>query len=117
MCFCTFETVKKNAYLVLEKLWGMMFVHCAPTQCSKIRKKVQFQKYKNTFFAISKMAKINFCTRKKFKTIKNPVFFQSENCIFGSIKLFSAAKIDFLPFLGMQIMCFCTFEIALFFQF
>ena len=26
------------------------------SQCSKIRKKVQFQKYKNTFFAISKMA-------------------------------------------------------------
>ena len=30
------------------------------TQCSKIRKKVQFQKYKNRFFAISKMAKNQF---------------------------------------------------------
>ena len=29
--------------------------------------------------------------------------------------LFSSAKIDFLPFLKMQIMCFCTFEIAPFF--
>ena len=27
------------------------------SQCSKIRKKVQFQKYKNTFFTISKMGK------------------------------------------------------------
>ena len=46
-------------------------------QCSKIGKKVQFQKYKNTFFAISKMAKknINFCARKKcdFWTLKNRI--------------------------------------------
>ena len=30
------------------------------TQCSKIRKKVQFQKCKKTFFAISEMAKNQF---------------------------------------------------------
>ena len=37
---------------------------------------VQFQKYKNTFFAISKMAKKSiFAPEKKFKTTKNPVFF------------------------------------------
>ena len=33
------------------------------------------------------------------------------------IKKISGAKIDFLPFLKMQIMCFCTFEIALFSNF
>jgi len=53
---------------------------------------------------ISKAQKFIFCTRKKFKTNKNAIF-----------GLFSSAKIDFLPFLKMQIMCFCTFEIALFF--
>ena len=35
------------------------------TQCSKIRKKVQFQKYKNTFFTISKMAKNQFFAPQK----------------------------------------------------
>ena len=66
--------------------------------------KMQFQKYKNSFLTFQKWHKINFCTRKKFKTTKNAIF-----------GLFSGAKIDFLPFLKMQIMLFCTFEIALFF--
>ena len=35
------------------------------TQCSKIGKKVQFQKCKNTLFAISKMAKNQFLHQKK----------------------------------------------------
>ena len=35
------------------------------THCSKIGKKVQFQKHKNTFFAISKMAKNQFLHQKK----------------------------------------------------
>ena len=40
-------------------------------QCSKIGKKVQFQKYKNTFFAISKMAKKSiFAPEKSFKLPK-----------------------------------------------
>ena len=34
-------------------------------QCSKIRKKVQFQKYKNIFFAILKMTKNQFLHQKK----------------------------------------------------
>ena len=34
-----------------------------------------------------------------------------------NVKLFSGAKIDFLPFLKWQKMCFCTFEIALFSNF
>ena len=46
-------------------------VHSA---CSKIGKKVQFQKNKNTFLWFQKWQKINFSTRKKFKSTKNPVF-------------------------------------------
>ena len=60
--------------------------------------KLQFQKCKKTLYAFSKMAKNQFCTRKKFKTTKNPVFFHSENCIFGSFNLFSGTKIDFCHF-------------------
>ena len=72
--------------------------------CSKIGKKCHFKSTKTHFLLFQKWQKINFCTRKK-----------SENCIFGRFKLFSSAKIDLLPFLKMQIMCFCTFEIVLFF--
>ena len=66
------------------------------TQCSKIRKKVQFQKCKNALFALSKMAKNQFFFALE-KSLKLPKknFFQSENCIIGSLKLFSGAKIDF----------------------
>ena len=38
-------------------------------QCSKIRKKVQFQKYKNTLFAFSKMAKNQFLHQKKVRKL------------------------------------------------
>ena len=65
---------------------------------------MQFQKYKNSFFAVSKMAKNKFFHKKMLKTNKKAIF-----------GLFSGAKIDFLPFMKMQIMCFSTFEIALFF--
>ena len=41
------------------------FIKLGMSQCSKIRKKVQFQKYKHTFFAISKMAKNKFLHQKK----------------------------------------------------
>ena len=67
---------------------------------------MQFQKYKEALlFAFSKMAK-----KAIFGPGKSP-----KNCIFGSFKLFSGAKIDLMPFLKLQKMCFCTFEIALFF--
>ena len=69
---------------------------------------------KHIFCYLQKWQKINFCTRKSLKLSKTWGFFQSENCIFGSFKLFSVAKNDFLPFLKMQIMLFWTFEIALF---
>ena len=68
----------------------------------KLEKKCNIKSTKKTFLPIHKWQKINFCTRKKFKTTKNPgFFFQSKNCIFGNFKLFSSAKIDFffLPFL------------------
>ena len=61
---------------------------------------------KKRYLHFQKWQKINFGTRKKFKTTKNAIF-----------GLFSGAKIDFLPFLIMHIMCFCTFEIALFSNF
>ena len=88
------------------------------SQCALKLEKIAISKVQKSIICIFKNGKkINFCTRKKFKTTKNPGFFQSMNCIFGNFKLFSGAKIDFLPFLKMQIMLFCTYEIALFFQF
>ena len=70
----------------------------------KLEKKCNFKSTKPHVLQFQKWQKINFCTRKKFKTTKNAIF-----------GLFSGAKIEFSPFLKMQIMCFCTFEIALFF--
>ena len=76
-----------------------------PTGFQKRHSALKLEKSaKNHYLDFKKWQKINFCTRKKFKTTKNTIF-----------GLFSGAKIDFLPFLKMQIMCFCTFEIALFF--
>ena len=75
----------------------------AAAQC-KLEKSAISKVQKKHYLHFQKWPKINFCTRKKFKTTKNAIF-----------GLFSGAKIDFLPFLKMQIMFFCTFEIALFF--
>ena len=72
----------------------------------KLEKSAISKVQKNIICILKNGKKNNFCTRKN-----------SENCIFGSFKLFSYAKIDFLPFLKMQIMFFCTFEIALFSNF
>ena len=44
---------------------GKVATFLCKAQCSKIGKKVQFQKFKNTFFAISKMAKNQFLHQKK----------------------------------------------------
>ena len=71
-------------------------------QVPKIRKKCNFKSTKTHFLQFQKWQKNNFCTWKMFKTTKNTIF-----------GLFFGAKIDFLPFL--QIMLFCTFEIALFY--
>ena len=67
---------------------------------SKVQKPLQkhiFQKWQKKNF---------FCTRKK-----------SENCIFGSFKLYSCAKLDFFAIFQISKLCFCTFEIAFFPQF
>ena len=49
--------------------------------------------------------------------ICSAIFGLKKNRIFGSFKVFSGAKIDFLPFLKLQKMCFCTVEIALYSNF
>ena len=70
--------------------------------------------------AISKVQKHIICIFKNGKKSlsKKSIFVpeKSPNIAFlvGSFKFFSCAKIDFLPFLKMQIMYFCTLEIALF---
>ena len=69
----------------------------------KLGKKGNFKSTKTHFLPFQKWQKINFCTRKKFKTTKNAIFGFCPD-----------AKIDFLPFLKMQLMLLCTFEIALF---
>ena len=88
-----FQHQKQNSYQKdIAKKYGEVSINASlelsDTQCSKIGKKVQFQKYKNTFFAISKMAKNQFLHQKKVENY--------QKCNF---QLFSGAKIDFLPFL------------------
>ena len=46
-------------------LINQAIVHSHHAQCSKIGKKMQFQKYKNTLFAISKMAKKQYFAAEK----------------------------------------------------
>ena len=46
----------------------------AATQCSKIRKKCNCKNAKSHYLHFQNWQKINFCTRKKFQTTKNPVF-------------------------------------------
>ena len=41
---------------------------------------------------------------------KSGVFLSPKKAIFVVLNIFSGAKIDFLPFLKSQKMCFCTFE-------
>ena len=64
--------------------WQAQVIHSAP----KLEKKCNFKSAKKHYLHFQKWQKINFCTRKK-----------SEKSIFGISKLFSCAKIDFLPFL------------------
>ena len=51
--------------------------------------------------------------------VKNQFFAQEKSLKLPKMQFsdFSGAKIDFLPFLKMQIMFFCAFEIALFSNF
>ena len=52
------------------------------TQCSKIRKKCNFKSSKTHYLQFQKWHKINFCTRKKFETTKNAIFFLVQKLIF-----------------------------------
>ena len=62
-------------------------------QCSKIGKKCNFKSAKKALFAFSKMAKkINFCTRKKFKTTKNAIFGLFSGAKIGFFAIFEKAK-------------------------
>ena len=70
----------------------------------KLEKKYNFKSKKRIFCSFKNGKKSIFAPEKKFKTAKNAIS-----------GLFSGAKIDFLPFLKMQIMLLSTFEIALFF--
>ena len=64
------------------------------------------------------MAKNQFLHKEKVQHYQKCNFWAEKKYrIFGSFKLFSGAKIDFLPFLKSQKMCHCSFEIALFSNF
>ena len=67
--------------------------------------------------AISKVQKHIICI---FINGKKSIFAPEKSLILPKMQFsdfFSGAKMHFLPFLKMQVMLFCTFEIALFFQF
>ena len=72
-------------------------------QCSKIGKSAISKVQKSIIYIFKNGKKSIFALEK---SLKLPIF-----------GLFSGAKIDFLPFLKMQKMCFCNFEIALFSNF
>ena len=57
--------VRFNIHYAVSCLFTFLCLHLHHTQCSKIRKKVQLQKYKKTLFAFSKMAKNQFVHQKK----------------------------------------------------
>ena len=85
--------------------FSLLIQHSAVHSALKLEK-TAISKVQKHNFVVSKMAKNQFLLKKKFKTTKNTFF-----------GLFSGAKIDFLSFLKIQIMCFCTFEIAVFSNF
>ena len=101
--------LKQTVFNLLKKSFqarANFFFNVTMHSALKLEKKCNFKSAKKHYLHFQKWQKINFCTRKK-----------CENWIFGSFKLFSGTKMDFLPFSKMQIMFFCTFEIAFFFQF
>ena len=72
----TTTTIKRHSALKLEK-----------NAISKVQKKhyLHFQKWQ----------KINFCTRKKFKTTKNPVFFSPKIAFLVVLNFFLIQKLIF----------------------
>ena len=85
--------------------------------CSKIGKKCNFKSTKTHFLPFQKWQKINFCTRKKFKTTKNPVFFSPKIAFLIVLTFFLVQKLIFFfsQFLKIQIMGFLYFWTCTFF--
>ena len=81
---------------LIENKWPHSALKLEKSAISKVQKHIII------YLLFQKWHKINFCTRKKFKITKNAIF-----------GLFPGVKIDFLPFLKMQIICFCTFFLIL----
>ena len=96
--------------------FGAQYTNVLSHSALKLEKSAISKVQKKHYLHFQKWQRINFCTRKKFKTTKNAIFGPKKR-IFGCYKHFSGAKIDFLPFLKWQKMCFCTFKIALFSNF
>ena len=83
-------------------------IHCDDdAQCFKIRKKCNVKSAKKHYLQFQKWQKFNFCTRKS-----------SENCIFGTFKLFSGAESRFCAIYEKANNAFLhSFEIAFFSNF
>ena len=64
---CKCKSFLRHRYL-------LFYLQKNDTQCSKIRKKVQFQKCKKALFAFSKMAKKIFAPKKSLKLPKMQFF-------------------------------------------
>ena len=97
-------------------LWIGMAINNFVHSALKLEKSA-ISKVQKSIICIFKNGKKSIFAPEKSLKLPKILFFQSKNCIFGNFKLFSGAKIDFLPFLKMQIMFFYTFEIALFSNF
>ena len=102
-----FRDLPSTPFALLNKrLWGLSITSKC-SQCSNIRKKVQFQKYKNILFAFSKMAKkINFCTPEESPKIAFLVGFN----------FFLVQKLIFCPFWNGKECVFVLLQLH-FFQF
>ena len=64
----------------------------------KLEKKCNFKSAKTHFLLFQKWQKINFCTRKKFKTTKNPVFFSPKIAFLVVLNFFLVQKLIFCHF-------------------
>ena len=77
---------------------GFCLLHSA----LKLEKSAISKVQKKHYLHFQKWQKVNFCTRRKFKTTKNAIFgLKKTTGFFGSFKLFSGAKLIFLPFFEM----------------
>ena len=66
--------------------------------CSKIGKKCHFKSTKTHSLLFQKWQKINFCTRKKFKTTKNAIFGLKKTGFLVVLNFFVVQKLIFCHF-------------------